>query len=94
MRNSKYMSRALRAHDPRYALVLGKIGHSAPLLPSIGKRDPLDHDANGKKGGSPKPSASEELTALRVEYEGVIGKRPFHGWDADTLKAKIAEAKG
>jgi hypothetical protein len=36
----------------------------------------------------------EELKALREEYQVAVGKRAYHGWDAETLKAKIAEAKG
>lgn len=91
-KNSTYMTRALQASDRRYAVVLGKLGHTAPLLPTIGKRDPLDHDGNGVKGGIPKPDHSDELSALRSEYQEKVGKRPFHGWDAETLKAKIADA--
>lgn len=70
----------------------------ADLLARIGraklaevKADPLDHDGNGKKGGSLKPEASEELTALRTQYHDKFGKRPFHGWDAKTLTSKLAE---
>ena len=36
----------------------------------------------------------DDLAELRATYEKVIGKRPFMGWDAETLAAKIAEAKG
>lgn len=36
----------------------------------------------------------DEITALRAEYQDVVGKKAFHGWDADTLRDKIAEAKG
>lgn len=32
-----------------------------------------------------------ETVALRSEYERAYGKKPFMGWDADTLKAKIAD---
>ena len=40
------------------------------------------------------PEASDDdLSALRSEYQAAIGKKAFHGWDADTLRAKIAEAK-
>lgn len=35
----------------------------------------------------------DDLTELRAEYERAVGKRPFHGWDAETLRAKIAEAE-
>ncbi|MDX0572166.1 hypothetical protein GOD68_18220 [Sinorhizobium medicae] len=86
-KNSSYMTRALRSNDRRFALVLGKLGHTAPLLRSIGK-------SKATTSSSTKPAASDDLTALRVEYQDVVGKRPFHGWDAGTLKTKIAEAKG
>lgn len=54
--------------------------------------DALDHDADGKKGGSVKQPADDDLKALRAEYAEKIGKKPFGGWDAETLRAKIAEA--
>lgn len=34
----------------------------------------------------------DELPALRAEYQEKLGKRPFNGWDADTLREKIADA--
>ncbi|UZW54959.1 hypothetical protein NUH86_16010 [Sphingobium sp. JS3065] len=34
-----------------------------------------------------------DLEALRSLYQEVVGKRPYHGWDAATLSAKIAEKK-
>ena len=40
-----------------------------------------------------KPAADLAVSALREEYEAVVGKRPFMGWDADKLREKIAEAK-
>ena len=36
----------------------------------------------------------EDRAELREEYERVIGKRPFMGWDAAMLREKIAEAEG
>jgi len=51
---------------------------------------PLDHDKDGKKGGSKSPAPAEDLADLRAEYEKAHGKKPFNGWDADELKAKIA----
>lgn len=35
----------------------------------------------------------DELTKVREEYESVVGKKPFHGWDVKTLKEKIEESK-
>lgn len=34
----------------------------------------------------------DELSRLRAEYQDVVGKRPFHGWDADMIRQKIVEA--
>ena len=34
----------------------------------------------------------DDLTALRAEYQGVVGKKAYHGWSGDELRAKIAEA--
>lgn len=76
MKSQSYMTRALRAQDPRYARILGKLGY--------GRRD-----MQARQTVAPE----EELKALREEYQDVVGKRPYHGWDAETLKAKIAEAK-
>jgi hypothetical protein len=117
MKSQSYMTRALRARDPRFARILGRLGYAAPEMtleaapsavplqasepPAAGadrsasasSADPLDHDGDGTKGGSKPAEQSEELSALRAEYQAVLNKRPFHGWDAETLKAKIAEAK-
>jgi|GEM_PF-4197977 len=38
-----------------------------------------------------QPAGDGELTAARVEYQEVSGKRPFHGWDTPTLREKIGE---
>lgn len=59
--------------------------------------DPLDHDGDGHPGGSTAPSDPDgNLRALREHYEALAGKRVFNGWDADTLRSKIAalEAAG
>jgi hypothetical protein len=34
-----------------------------------------------------------EKKTLVEEYIEVVGKKPFHGWDAETLKEKIEEEK-
>lgn len=54
--------------------------------------DALDHDGDGKKGGSPDPLASpkERLKSLRAQYEALFGKKPFMGWDEVTLLEKLA----
>lgn len=52
----------------------------------------LDHDGNGKPGGSSSPAPNPELAAARLEYETKLGKRPFPGWSVDILRARIAAA--
>lgn len=87
-----YMDRAMKARDPRFARVLGKLGYQRSDMVADAKvADPLDHDSDGRKGGSPKQA--EDLTALRAEYKEIFGKNAFNGWDAAKLREKIAEAK-
>ncbi|WP_136685690.1 hypothetical protein [Falsirhodobacter xinxiangensis] len=52
------------------------------VLVGIGKARVLD-----------EAQAADELELVRAEYADVVGKKPFHGWDVETLKSKIAEAK-
>lgn len=70
MANS-YMTRAMRAADPRYRRILTRLGY----------------------GKSVKQPERDEMTELRQEYERVVGKRPYWGWDADELRARMAEAE-
>jgi hypothetical protein len=52
----------------------------------------LDHDGNGKAGGSLK-QPEEDVKALRVEYQSLADKKPFPGWSAELLREKIAALK-
>lgn len=77
MKRSTYMTRALKAHDPRFARVLGKLGYErADLAPA----DPAEE------------LGEDDLPSLRKAYEAKVGKKAYHGWDVDALRAKIAEA--
>lgn len=77
MKSQSYMTRALRSRDPRYARVLRKLGYGTMAT------DIRPHHDDG-------PDDAEDLAALREEYTAVVGKRPFNGWDAATLRGKIA----
>lgn len=88
-----YGTRRLKAGDGFTAA-----SRDADLLQRLGRAryveaEPLDHDKDGRKGGSKVPKKADDLSALRKQYQEVVGKRPFAGWDAETLAAKIAEAK-
>lgn len=54
----------------------------------------LDHDKNGENGGatSAKDDAVREIDLVRAEYQRVVGKRPFSGWNVATLREKMAAA--
>lgn len=74
----KYGTRRLTAGDPFEA----RHDRDARLLIGIGK---------ARRAEKAEP-AKDELAELRAEYQEVVGKRPFYGWDAVTLREKIAEA--
>lgn len=59
---------------------------------AIGRGDPLDHDGDGKKGGS-LAHGGDEVKALREQYEARFGKKPFGGWGADKLREKLEGEK-
>lgn len=77
MKKSVYMDRAMRAADPRFARVLGKLGYQRTDMTAAKVED----------------TEADELDALRDEYKEVVGKRAYHAWDADELREKIASAK-
>lgn len=60
------------------------------VIDAPSKSDPLDHDDNGKKGGSkPADGDKDEIATLRAEYTDLFGKKPFPGWDAEELQKRI-----
>jgi hypothetical protein len=43
--------------------------------------------------GKARPAPQrDELAELRARYQEVVGKRPYHGWDAEELQRRIKEA--
>lgn len=81
MKHQSYVTRALKARDPRYARILGKLGYDTTAMVAEAG------EGEAGEGGEQKP----DLDALRVTYKEVLGKQPFHGWDAETLAKKIEE---
>ncbi|TCM17216.1 hypothetical protein EDF56_106332 [Novosphingobium sp. PhB165] len=59
----------------------------ARALVAIGKARLADTDSDAL------PAPKVDLDALREEYVIVLGKKPYHGWTAEALAEKIAEAK-
>jgi hypothetical protein len=90
-----YGTRMLTAGDPMTvdapkARLLTKMGWADETRPRRA-RPQLDHDGDGKAGGSTK-QAGEDVPALREAYQAKFGRKPFNGWDAATLREKIAAA--
>lgn len=40
--------------------------------------------------GNSTDDRGADLAKARAEYHTKFGKRPFNGWDADTIRAKVA----
>lgn len=55
--------------------------------------EPLDHDGDGGTGGSVAPETSADLKVLRAQYQEIVGKKPFAGWDAEELRRRITAAE-
>jgi len=85
MKHQTYFTRALKANDPRYARVFGKLGYDRADIVSDGAAT-LEPTGTG--------GTADDLEQLRAEYQSAVGKKPYHGWDAAVLREKIAEAKG
>lgn len=75
---SNYFSRAMRSRDPRFAKIAEKLTYSRRDMQAA----PI----------SPAPTF-DDLADARAEYESVLQKKPFHGWDVATLREKISAAK-
>ncbi|WP_246504706.1 hypothetical protein [Microvirga antarctica] len=79
-----YATRRLNAGDvfdakPRDARILRAV-KKARYDAATDSDEAIGHDA----------ARPADLAELRVEYEKLVGKRPFMGWDAATLREKIA----
>lgn len=79
----RYGTRHLEADD-----LFEASSRDARVLKAIGKAKDAESQPEVQKA-----MAEVDLADLRVRYAAIVGKRPFNGWDAETLKAKIAEAR-
>lgn len=80
-RSGRYGTRMLTAGEP--TIVSGPLARE---MLALGR-------ATAEKPKRAKVEAPfDERVALRAEYEAKFGKKPFGGWDADTLREKIAAA--
>jgi hypothetical protein len=80
-----YHTRALKSKDPRFARIFESLGYH--------RRDMRAEEPTPAPAPTSAPEAIDNTAGLRAEYELLYGKRPFMGWDAEKLEAKIAEWK-
>ena len=85
-RTGRYGTRMLTAGEP--VLVSGPMARE---MLALGRATEVAPEGNRAQQGPAKP-AGEDLAALRDEYREKLGKNPFNGWDAATLREKIAAA--
>lgn len=71
-----------------------------PAVKAKAKPEPKRQAYQTRQMTAAKPVAAasaletdEDLAPLRAEYESLVGRKPWVGWDAAALRAKVAEHK-
>lgn len=83
---STYMQRALHSSDRRYATILEKLGYGNTAMKA---EEPKKQEPKKEVEKANPPTLQE----LRAEYEKLLGKKPYYGWDEAALIEKIEKAK-
>jgi hypothetical protein len=83
LKRTKYGGRRYKAGEEFNV----KTKQHAKILKALGYAEPYDY---APQTYSRRDMRAEDITAVRAEYETVVGKRPFYGWDAATLRQKMA----
>lgn len=89
-RNMTYDTRRLKAGDEfrtnaRDGDILVRLGR-AKVVP-----ESLAQSAQPTPQQPLAPTQPDPLATARAEYEAIVGKRAFHGWDETELRRRIAE---
>ena len=62
--------------------------------PAVPTREVAALETQANAASAPEAAASaeaEELEQARADYREIFGRKPYHGWDAATVREKIAE---
>lgn len=94
-----YLTRRLLPGDeftasPRDARVLRATRRAEEVRDPVDLAPPSPEQAAAIATALSGLNDGEPLKELRIQYESVVGRRPYHGWTADQIKEKIAAAKG
>lgn len=78
---------AASERDARHLAMIGKARFDGPAANAtdLPPREPPAEPATP----APAPPA-EDIMALRGDYESLVGKRPFMGWDADEIRSRMS----
>lgn len=87
-----YYELAKRSPDRRFLPILERLGYGPKRKKKAAKSAPVQ-PAQPEPVQEPDAEPVDERIALRAEYEEVTGKRPFSGWSADELRARMAAAR-
>lgn len=96
-KSMRYGTRRLQAGDmfeadSKDARLLAAIKRATPFVRSPAEIPAMPAKLKAQaasKAGS--ETETDDRAKLREDYFAKFGKRAFHGWDAETLKAKLAE---
>lgn len=82
-----YWTKALKSRDPRFAQVLSRLGYATRHMQAD-----IAAPVVAAPASEPTPEVGEELADLRAQYQEIVGKKPYYGWDVDELRKRINEA--
>lgn len=95
---SGYHRRMMESKDPRYAKIAERLGYGTRRMQAtqevVEPKAPEPPTAAAPKEATPAPAPAgdDDIAKAREEYQRRVGKRPFNGWDAKTLRQKMNEA--
>lgn len=88
-----YYELAKRSPDRRFLPILERLGYGPKRKKKKVAKPAQAEPAQPEPVQEPDAEPVDERIALRAEYEEVTGKRPFSGWSADELRARMAAAR-
>ena len=85
-RDMTYDTRRLKAGD-EFRLT----ARDGDLLVRLGRAKVVPESLAQSAQPTPQQPQPDPMTTARAEYEAIVGKRAFHGWDETELRRRIAE---
>jgi hypothetical protein len=94
---------SLTVKEGREYVLGGKVYRSGETVEGVpekftriltGPKGPLQHGEAKNRTDLPKPVKAEQpddMALLRSEYQSLVGRRPFPGWDEAELRSRMAE---